>query len=34
MPIYTRAYDPNGTEFGKMWRLLQQDYTRRRDNYS
>jgi GNAT superfamily N-acetyltransferase len=28
-----RPYDPNGSDFLKMWRLLQQDYVRRRDQF-
>jgi GNAT superfamily N-acetyltransferase len=31
MPIYTRPYNPDGPDFVKMWRLLQEDYARRRD---
>ena len=33
MSISTRPYDPAGPDFDKMWRLLQQDYARRRDNF-
>jgi GNAT superfamily N-acetyltransferase len=33
MQIYTRAYNPNGPDFERMWRLLQQDYARRHDNF-
>lgn len=31
MPVFTRAYDPAGADFANLWRLLQQDYARRRD---
>ena len=33
MPIYNRPYNPDGPDFVKMWRLLQQDYARRKDNF-
>lgn len=33
MPVHTRAYDPAGPDFAAMWRLLQQDYARRRDHF-
>ena len=31
MSLFTRAYEPDGADFANLWRLLQQDYTRRRD---
>ena len=33
MPIYNCPYNPDGPDFVKMWRLLQQDYARRKDNF-
>jgi GNAT superfamily N-acetyltransferase len=33
MPVYSRPYNPSGSDFVQMWRLLQVDYARRRDNF-
>jgi GNAT superfamily N-acetyltransferase len=33
MSIQHRPYNPDGPDFAKMWRLLQQDYARRQDAF-